>query len=134
MLATTLRRAAAPKRVLSQLQSQRRHGGSLSKNKHIEVRVAAPDGAVAVLYEEIHFSKKMLTTDVLLLAMHRCRTGTTGEETRRSASSSTASSSRLWQPGASSLSASATSWAPTSAYVNAIDCVLLFRRPRPVIH
>ncbi|KAL4133024.1 hypothetical protein PRIC2_003351 [Phytophthora ramorum] len=36
MLAMTLRRAAAPTRALSQLQSQRRHGGSLSKNKHIE--------------------------------------------------------------------------------------------------
>ncbi|KAG1701067.1 hypothetical protein DVH05_011308 [Phytophthora capsici] len=36
MLATTLRRSAAPKRALAQLQSQRRHGGSLSKNKHVE--------------------------------------------------------------------------------------------------
>ncbi|KAF1783902.1 hypothetical protein GQ600_20530 [Phytophthora cactorum] len=36
MLATTLRRSAAPKRALAQLQSQRRHGGSLTKNKHIE--------------------------------------------------------------------------------------------------
>lgn len=41
MLATTLRRTAASKRALPQLQSQRRHGGSLSKNKHIEVRPKA---------------------------------------------------------------------------------------------
>ncbi|CAI5729311.1 unnamed protein product [Hyaloperonospora brassicae] len=33
MLATTLRRS---KRSLTHLQSPRRHGGSLSKNKHIE--------------------------------------------------------------------------------------------------
>ncbi|EGZ17001.1 hypothetical protein PHYSODRAFT_285861 [Phytophthora sojae] len=36
MLATTLRRSAAPKRALAQLQNQRRHGGSLHKNKHVE--------------------------------------------------------------------------------------------------
>ncbi|CAH0482732.1 unnamed protein product [Peronospora belbahrii] len=36
MLATIMRRTAASNRALVQLQSQRRHGGSVSKNKHIE--------------------------------------------------------------------------------------------------
>ncbi|KAG7395339.1 hypothetical protein PHYBOEH_003901 [Phytophthora boehmeriae] len=36
MLATGLRRATASKRALSLVQNQRRHGGSLHKNKHIE--------------------------------------------------------------------------------------------------
>ncbi|KAI9913823.1 hypothetical protein PsorP6_005653 [Peronosclerospora sorghi] len=36
MLAPTSFRAAIAKRALTQLQSQRRHGGSLTKNKYIE--------------------------------------------------------------------------------------------------
>ncbi|CAI5701739.1 unnamed protein product [Peronospora effusa] len=36
MLTTTLRRTTASQRSLALLQSQRRHGGSVSKNKHVE--------------------------------------------------------------------------------------------------
>lgn len=111
MLPTTgLRRAVA---LSTRVQNQRRFGGSLSKNKHIEVRV------VAMSLSLMSLCGVTLTACcvAILFLLFVSRTTATGVETRRSASSSTKSSSRPLRRGPSSRSRSTTLSPQASAYV-----------------